>query len=60
MLFAAVHESAYGPETNIGNAFAVTPNQTAFPMCLKPLAPAIVQRHDARFELYRGHELQEQ
>ena len=27
---------------------------------LKPLAPAIVQRHDARFEPCRGHELQAQ
>ena len=41
-----------------GNAFAVTPNRVA--MCLKPLVPAIVQGHDARFEPCRGHELQGQ
>jgi len=29
-------------------------------VALKPLAPAIVQRHDARFEPCRGHELQAQ
>jgi hypothetical protein len=52
--------STHEPKADIGNAFAETPNQTAFPMCLKPLAPAIVQRHDARFEPCRGHELQEQ
>src|SRR5215472_13142117 len=34
--------------------------QCVFKMCLKPLAPAIVQRHDARFEPCRGHELQAQ
>jgi hypothetical protein len=35
-------------------------SQTALPMCSRQLAPAIVQRHDARLEPGRGHELQAQ